>query len=137
MAEFKYEVTGEYGVVSDNGKGTVTKLRTISWNDRPEKFDIRSWYTAKDGSEGMNKGITLTKEELLTLGDLIDEIRKADEKPKATTKSKSATKTTTKAKSVACSATTRTRTTKATAKTSTNTTKSKAKAKTTGKGGRK
>lgn len=119
MADIKYEVVAEYGVVSDNGKGTVLKLRGVSWNDRPAKFDLRSWYTAKDGSEGMNKGITLTKEELLALGELIDEIRKADEKPKAKTKAKSA----------ACSA----RTTKATAKTSTSTTKPKAKAKATGK----
>lgn len=117
MADFKYEVTGECGVISDNGKGTVMKLRLISWNDRPAKYDIRSWYTAKDGSEGMNKGVTLTKEELLALGNLIDEIRKADEKPKA------------KAKSAACSA----RTTKAVTKTTTNTKKSTAKAKATGK----
>ena len=124
MADFKYEVTGECGVISDNGKGTVMKLRLVSWNDRPAKYDIRSWYE-KDGEEKMNKGVTLTKEELLALGNLIDEIRKADEKPK--------TKTTTKAKSAACSA----RTTKAVTKTSTNTANSKTKAKATGKGGKK
>ena len=119
MADFKYEVTGECGVISDNGKGTVMKLRLISWNDRPAKYDIRSWYE-KDGEEKMNKGVTLTKEELLALGNLIDEIRKAD---KTNEKPKTKAKATTKAKSAACSA--------RTTKTVTNTKKPTAKAKAT------
>lgn len=125
MADFKYEVTGECGVISDNGKGTVMKLRLVSWNDRPAKYDIRSWYE-KDGEEKMNKGVTLTKEELLTLGNLIDEIRKAnktDEKSKTKAKASTTAKATTKAKSAACSA--------RTTKTSTNTKKPTAKVKAT------
>lgn len=125
MADFKYEVTGECGVISDNGKGTVMKLRLVSWNDRPAKYDIRSWYE-KDGEEKMNKGVTLTKEELLALGNLIDEIRKAD---KTDEKPKTKAKITTKAKSAACSA--------RTTKTVTNTKKLTAKAKTTTKKGAK
>lgn len=117
MADIKFVVTKEYGNVNSNGM----KLRKVSWNDREAKFDLRSWYD-KDGEERPNKGVTLTKEELKTLRDLIDAIFEEEEKPKKTTK----------AKSVACS-----RTTTRVTKTTTNTSKSKAKAKTTTKKGGK
>ena len=41
MAEFKYEITQELGVISE-GKYNI-ELNMVSWNDREPKSDIRSW----------------------------------------------------------------------------------------------
>ncbi len=41
MAEFKYEITQELGVISE-GKYNI-ELNMVSWNDREPKYDIRSW----------------------------------------------------------------------------------------------
>ena len=51
MAEFKYEITQELGVISE-GKYNI-ELNMVSWNDREPKYDIRSW--APDHSR-MGKG---------------------------------------------------------------------------------
>ena len=41
----------------------------ISWNDREAKYDLRDW--SGDG-EKMGKGVTLSKEELLALKELLN-----------------------------------------------------------------
>ena len=43
----------------------------VSWNGNPPKYDIRDW--SPDGSR-MAKGITLTKEELAALKDILNEL---------------------------------------------------------------
>lgn len=69
-AEFKYEITKELGVISENAKGWRKELNMVSWNDRDPKYDIREW--APD-HERMGKGVSLTEEELETLAKLIKE----------------------------------------------------------------
>ncbi len=69
MAEFKYEVTQKHGILSESTKGWTKELRSISWNDKEAKFDIREW--SPDG-EKMGKGITLSSEELIKLRDLLN-----------------------------------------------------------------
>ena len=64
MAEFKYEITKELGVISE-GKYNI-ELNMVSWNDR-EPNDIRSW--SPDHSR-MGKGISLTEEEMERLVEL-------------------------------------------------------------------
>jgi hypothetical protein len=64
MAELKYEIIKELGVLSENSKGWKTELNLISWNEYPAKYDIRSW---NPEHTRMGKGITLTEEELNTL----------------------------------------------------------------------
>ena len=61
MAEIKYEIVEEIGVLSENAKGWRKELNLISWNDAAPKYDIRDW--APD-HEKMGKGVTLTKEEM-------------------------------------------------------------------------
>jgi hypothetical protein len=61
MAEIKYEIIQEIGVLSENAKGWRKELNLISWNEAAPKYDIREW--APD-HEKMGKGVTLTKEEL-------------------------------------------------------------------------
>lgn len=74
MADFKYEVKEIIGVISE-GKSSKKELRLISWNDKPEKYDIRDWWTDKDGNEKMGKGITLTKEEAKELAKLLKGVK--------------------------------------------------------------
>lgn len=71
MAEFKYEIIQHLGVISTSAKGWQKQLNLISWNDRPPKYDLREW--SPEG-ETMGKGITLTKEELLALRDLLGKL---------------------------------------------------------------
>jgi hypothetical protein len=69
MSEIKYEIIKKIGVLSKSGSGWTKELNLISWNDRDAKYDLRDW--APDG-EKMGKGVTLSKEELLALKELLN-----------------------------------------------------------------
>jgi hypothetical protein len=71
MSDIKYEIIEKVGVLSTSASGWAKELNLISWNDRPPKYDLRDW--SGDGSK-MGKGVTLTREELLALKDLLNEI---------------------------------------------------------------
>ncbi len=78
MAEFKYEIKEELGILSESNNGWSKQFNKISWNDRTPKYDIRDW--AED-HEKMGKGVTLTEEELRQLYSLIsNELNKLDSK---------------------------------------------------------
>ena len=66
--EFSYEILEEVAVLSENARGWRKELNLISWNGRPQKFDLREW--APD-HEKMGKGITLTNEEFAELSKTI------------------------------------------------------------------
>ena len=68
MADIKYEIVEEIGILSETAKGWRKELNKISWNGAAPKYDIRDW--APD-NEKMGKGITLTKEEAEKLKDLL------------------------------------------------------------------
>ena len=57
MAGIKYEVKESYGVLSESAKGWTKELRSISWNDRDAKYDIRE--QAPD-DEKMGRGVALS-----------------------------------------------------------------------------
>lgn len=69
MAEFKYEIVEELGVLSESSKGWTTELNLISYNGAAPKYDLRSWAPEH---EKMGKGITLTGEELAELKSILD-----------------------------------------------------------------
>ncbi len=69
MADIKYEIVKKVGVLSKSASGWAKELNLISWNDREAKYDLRDW--SADG-EKMGKGVTLTKEELSALRDLLN-----------------------------------------------------------------
>ena len=69
MADLKYEITEQLGEPRETGNGWKKELNMVSWNDREPVFDIRTW-NADHGR--MGKGITLTRDELKTLKDLLD-----------------------------------------------------------------
>lgn len=73
MADITYEVKKVIGVISE-GKSSKKELRFVSWNGKEPKYDIRDYWTDKDGNEKMGKGITLTAEELAKLVELAKEV---------------------------------------------------------------
>ena len=72
MADFKYEIVEELGVLSENNKGWRKELNLISWNDGEPKYDVRDW---SPEHEKMGKGVTLTKEEAKQLYILLSQIQ--------------------------------------------------------------
>ena len=68
MAELKYEITAQIGVLSERS-GWTKELNMIRWNDREPKYDIRDWSPDK---AKMSKGITTTLEEVIALRDLLN-----------------------------------------------------------------
>jgi len=69
VAEIKFEIKESIGVLSESSKGWTKELNLVSWNDREPKYDIREW--SPDHGR-MGKGITLSKEELKALNELIE-----------------------------------------------------------------
>ena len=69
MAELKYEITEKLGVLSESANGWTKELNLVSWNDREPVYDIRTWSPAH---ERMGKGITLARDEMKELKDLLD-----------------------------------------------------------------
>jgi hypothetical protein len=71
MSEIKYEIIKNIAVLFTSASGWSKELNLISWNDREPKYDLRDW--SADHSK-MGKGVTLTKEEILALKDLLNNI---------------------------------------------------------------
>ena len=69
--EISYEVKEECGTISTRKGDYALKLRYMSWNGRDEVYDIRPWKVNDAGEEICGKGITLSGEELESLGKLI------------------------------------------------------------------
>ena len=71
MAEFRYEITEELGVISEGRMGWTKELNRISWNGGNPKFDIPDWAPEH---EKMGKGVTLTEDEARELYRLLGEV---------------------------------------------------------------
>lgn len=69
MADIKFEIEREIGVLSENAKGWTKELNLISWNGAAAKYDLRDW---SPEHEKMGKGITLTEAEALKLKELLN-----------------------------------------------------------------
>jgi hypothetical protein len=71
MADIKYEIVKQIGMLSKAGSGWAKELNLIRWNDREPKYDLRDWSADHDK---MGKGVTLSKEELMALKELLNKI---------------------------------------------------------------
>lgn len=71
MADIKYETIETLGVLSENAKGWKKELTLVSWNGQEPKYDLRDWAPEH---EKMGKGITLNKEEIEILKDILNTI---------------------------------------------------------------
>jgi hypothetical protein len=71
MADIKFEIKETIGVLSNGAKGWTKELNLVSWNDREPKYDIREW---SPDHEKMGKGVTISREELKVLKELLAHI---------------------------------------------------------------
>ena len=71
MPDIQFEIVQKIGVLSKTSKGWAKELNLVSWNGRDAKYDIREW--SPDG-QTMGKGVTLSKEELVALRELLNKI---------------------------------------------------------------
>ena len=73
MADIKYDILEELGVLSESAKRWKKELNLISWNGGASKYDIRDWAPQH---EKMGKGITLSKDEIKELYKILGKILK-------------------------------------------------------------
>lgn len=71
MAEVKFQIIDNLGVISEGNKGWQKEINIISWNGRKAKVDIRDW---GPDHEKIGKGFTLNKEEFQKIKDLLQKI---------------------------------------------------------------
>jgi len=72
MADITFKITKSLGVLSESAKGWTKEFNLVSWNGRGSKYDIREWDSKH---EKMGKGLTFTKEELVALKALLEDIK--------------------------------------------------------------
>ena len=73
MADIKYEIVKQIGVLSKSASGWAKELNLISWNDREPKYDLRDWSA---DHEKMGKGVTLSAEEVSALRELLNKMER-------------------------------------------------------------
>ena len=69
MADITYEIVMQLGVLSQSRSGWTKEVNLVSWNGNSPKYDIRDW--SPDHSQ-LGRGVTLSREELLALRDLLN-----------------------------------------------------------------
>ncbi len=67
--EFSFKIEEKIGVISTQKSGWNLELNFVSWGQYAPKYDIRTW---DPQHEKMGKGITLKKEELKSLRDILN-----------------------------------------------------------------
>lgn len=87
--DITYEIIEECGAIDTKSytkKGEevteTLRLRYLSWNNGEPRYDLRWWITTSEG-EKCGKGVGLSGEALISLGNLIAELQ--EDKPKAKT----------------------------------------------------
>ncbi len=68
----KYRIDKELGIISQSEKGWTKELNLVSFNDNEAKYDLREWSPDKSR---MGKGVRFTKEELVELRKLLEDIK--------------------------------------------------------------
>jgi len=71
MSELKFEIKKRLGTIGEGTNGWKKEVNIISWNDRKPKLDVRDW---DESHEKMGKGVTLSKNEVIELKKLLENI---------------------------------------------------------------
>ena len=71
MADLKFEIYKNLGVLGIGSKGWKKEVNIVSWNERKPKLDIRDW---DENHEKMGKGLTFSREEALELKNILNSI---------------------------------------------------------------
>ena len=67
-----FEIRRRLGVLAENPKSHWTKeANIVSWNNGPEKLDIREWNPEHDK---MSKGVTMNEEEAKLLQGMLNNL---------------------------------------------------------------
>lgn len=69
--DFSFEIIKSIGEISTSKSGWTVELNLVSWGGRDPKYDVRSW---SSDHQKMGKGVTLTKDELISLKKLLDSV---------------------------------------------------------------
>ncbi|MCR4741883.1 MAG: hypothetical protein K5866_03310 [Treponema sp.] len=69
--DFSFSIEKNLGIISEGKGGWNIELNLVSWGGRPSKYDIRSW---SPDHQKMGKGSTFSKEELISLKNLLNQI---------------------------------------------------------------
>ena len=71
IPEIKFEIIEKIATISEGSKGWKKELNLISWNGRDPKYDLRDWDAE---NVKMGKGVTLSKEELIELKKILNQM---------------------------------------------------------------
>ena len=66
--DITFNITHHFGVLDTSQSGWTKEVNLVEWNGKPEKLDIREW---DPEHEHMSRGVTLRKNETLTLLDIL------------------------------------------------------------------
>ena len=66
--DITFNITRHFGVLDTSQSGWTKEVNLVEWNGKPEKLDIREW---DPEHEHMSRGVTLRKNETLTLLDIL------------------------------------------------------------------
>ena len=69
--QLEKKIVESFGKLSQGKGGWSTELNLVSWGGRDAKYDLRSW---SEDHEKMSKGITLTKDEIKVLRELLNKM---------------------------------------------------------------
>ncbi len=69
--DFSFKITKHLGEISKTKSSWTLELNMVSWGEREAKYDIRSW--SPDHLK-MGKGVTFTKDELISLKNILNSI---------------------------------------------------------------
>ena len=70
MKEIEFNIVEQIGTIGSKGDWSF-ELNLVSWNKKDPKFDLRSW---TEDHQKMSKGCTLTKDEIISLKELLNKI---------------------------------------------------------------
>lgn len=72
MSEFIYKIEKQIVTLSDNGK-LSTELNVVRFGNSEPKYDLRRWRRSlSSGEKNMQKGVTMTAEEVVKLRDALN-----------------------------------------------------------------
>lgn len=70
MAENNFKVIRHIGDIAKFRTGWTREINLLSWNDGPERYDIRDW---SDNHRMCSRGVSLTAEEMKALIFIMEE----------------------------------------------------------------
>ena len=66
--QYNFEIIKHIGIIDSYPSGWAKEINLVSWNGNDAKYDIREWSPEHDK---MSRGLTLTKEEVIKLMDIL------------------------------------------------------------------